>query len=85
VAAYQISTPSSQGLHLARLATHPNFQGRGLAKALILHVQEQVARRPHQRLTVNTQDNNIPSLGLYQKLGFKLTGEAFPVYQRELS
>lgn len=85
VVAYQISTPSSQGLHLARLATHPDYQGRGIAKALILHVQQQIAKRPHLRLTVNTQDNNLPSLGLYQKLSFKFTGETFPVYQLELS
>jgi ribosomal protein S18 acetylase RimI-like enzyme len=85
VLAYQISTPSSQGLHLARLATHPDQQGHGLAKALILHVQQQIAQRPHQRLTVNTQDNNLPSLGLYQKMAFQLTGETFPVYQLELN
>jgi hypothetical protein len=48
-------------------------------------VQQQIAQRPHQRLTVNTQDNNLPSLGLYQKMAFQLTGETFPVYQLELN
>lgn len=85
VAAFQISTPSSQGLHLARLATHPSFQGRGLGKALVRDVQNQVAQRNISLLTVNTQDNNTPSLALYQKLGFRITGEQYPVYQFELN
>jgi ribosomal protein S18 acetylase RimI-like enzyme len=83
-AAYQISTRSSQGLHLARLATAPSFQSRGLGSALVKDVQSQ-ARRNQDRLTVNTQDVNTPSLALYKKLGFELTGENFPVYQHQLN
>lgn len=85
LAAFQISTPSSQGLHLARLATHPSFQGRGLAQALVQDIQKQIVRRQGSLLTVNTQDNNTPSLGLYRKLGFRLTGELFPVFQFTLN
>lgn len=84
IAAYQISTRSSQGLHLARLATSPDFQGRGLATLLVKDVQRQ-ARRDQDRLTVNTQDINTPSLALYKKLGFEFTGERFPVYQAQLA
>ncbi len=84
IVAYQISTHSSQGLHLARLATSPELQGRGLASVLVKDVQRQ-ARRNQDRLTVNTQDINTPSLELYRKLGFKLTGDRFPVYQYNLS
>lgn len=81
LAAFQISTPSSQGLHLARLATHPDFQGRGLAQALVHQLQRQIVQGQHTLLTVNTQDNNTPSLRLYNKLGFRLSGERFPVFQ----
>jgi len=83
-AAYQISTRSSQGLHLARLATSPDFQGRGLATELVKDIQIQ-ARRNQDRLTVNTQDINTPSLALYKKLGFEYTGERFPVYEYQLA
>lgn len=81
IAAYQISTHGSRGLHLARLATHPDFQGRGYAFALVRDLQSQVRRRHENLLTVNTQDNNGPSLALYKKLGFRPTHEEFPVYQ----
>jgi ribosomal protein S18 acetylase RimI-like enzyme len=81
IAAFQISTHGSRGLHLARLASHPDFQGRGHAFALVRDLQNQVHRRHEGLLTVNTQDNNEPSLALYRKLGFHPTGEEFPVYQ----
>jgi ribosomal-protein-alanine N-acetyltransferase len=84
VAAYQISTLGSQGLHLARLATHPNFQGQGLAMELVRDLQQQVINRGNRRLSVNTQEKNIPSLSLYSKLGFNRTSEEFPVYQLSL-
>lgn len=84
VAAYQISTQGSQGLHLARLATHPDFQGRGLAMALVKDLQTQTVKRNDRRLTVNTQEKNIPSLSLYSKLGFNRTKEEFPVFELNL-
>ncbi|UYN88941.1 MAG: GNAT family N-acetyltransferase [Anaerolineales bacterium] len=81
IVAYQISTHSAQGLHLARLATHPGMQGRGLAAALATDLQRYAQIRKEARLSVNTQDNNMPSLALYKKLGFEFTSERFPVYQ----
>lgn len=85
IAAYQISTPSSQGLHLARLAVDPDFQGRGLAFALGEDVKQHASRHSMGRLTVNTQTTNVASLGLYEKLGFTFTGEEFPIYSQELT
>lgn len=85
VAAYQISTLGSQGLHLARLATHADFQGQGLAMELMGDLQDQVINRGDRRLSVNTQEKNIPSLSLYSKLGFNRTGEEFPVFELSLA
>jgi ribosomal protein S18 acetylase RimI-like enzyme len=77
IVGYQLTTASAGGGHLGRLAVLPNCQGRGLGTAL----EGQGA----QQVTVNTQDTNMASLSLYQRLGFKLTGEAFPVYQLRLA
>lgn len=85
IVAYQISTISSQGVHLARLATHPSMQGKGLAIKLVRDLQTFALEKHGQKVTVNTQDNNQPSLSLYKKLGFKLTNERFPVFHRKLS
>lgn len=84
ICAYQISTLSPHGMHLARLAVHPDIQGRKLAYSMVRDLQNKVSKMRDQRLTVNTQGINKPSLGLYEKAGFKLTGEKLPVFERHL-
>lgn len=77
---YQISTATPVGGHLARLAVTPSCQGQGVGSALLTDLLTQMRRRSARKITVNTQQNNIASLKLYQKAGFHLTGEAYPVY-----
>jgi ribosomal protein S18 acetylase RimI-like enzyme len=79
VIGYQISTSSALGAHLARLAIDPEYQGQGLAKALVIHALRHYQRRGIERMSVNTQADNERSQLLYEKLGFKPTGQAFPV------
>ncbi|TFH33848.1 MAG: GNAT family N-acetyltransferase, partial [Anaerolineales bacterium] len=79
VVAYQISTFSALGAHLARLAVEPSMQGQGLAKALVTHALRHFERRGTDRMSVNTQADNPRSHVLYEKLGFTPTGKRFPV------
>jgi ribosomal-protein-alanine N-acetyltransferase len=81
---YQISTPSAQGGHLARLAVHPRAQGRGLGYALVYDllmrfIQHSSGISP-VRVTVNTQADNQASLAVYRRANFMLTGHQYPVY-----
>lgn len=85
MAAYQISTASALGAHLARLAVDPASQGQGLATALVGDVLREFVRRGQDRLTVNTQEDNGRSRRLYRRLGFRETGDIFPVYQIDLT
>ena len=78
---YQISTPTTRGGHLARLATLPQFQGQGIGYALVRDALSRFTQRGAQTITVNTQKNNLSSLALYRKAGFTPTGEEYPVYQ----
>ncbi len=78
---YQISTSSPVGGHLARLAVYPQYQGKGVGYQLVNDLLKQFKRRGAQSVTVNTQFNNKPSLSLYQKTGFRLTGEEYPIYE----
>ena len=78
---YQISTATPIGGHLARLAVHPDFQSHGIGYSLVRDMLSQFDRRGAQAVTVNTQQDNIASLSLYQKAGFRRTGEEYPVYQ----
>lgn len=77
---YQITTGHPFGAHLARLAVHPQVQGRGWGRKLLQHLFVLLAQRRIERLTVNTQHDNRVSLALYRRLGFERTGEEFPVY-----
>ena len=81
---YQISTRSSLGAHLARLAVAPHQQRRGLGYLLVQDLISQLHRQGLYRLTVNTQNDNSASLALYQKIGFCLTGEHYHVFTHPL-
>lgn len=82
---YQISTATSSGGHLARLAVLPQHQGQGIGFALVRDMLAQFASRGARNVTVNTQIGNLSSLALYQKAGFQRTGEEYAVYQAETS
>ena len=84
VVGFQISTPSPAGGHLARLAVHPSAQGRGLGRRLVREVLAHFAAQGAARVTVNTWRENAAALALYQKLGFRPTGKAFPLYRLPL-
>lgn len=77
---FQISSASSYTTHLARLAVRRSAQGRGLAGALVRHLFAHAVRTASGVVTVNTQSGNGPSLALYSRLGFRRTGERYPVY-----
>lgn len=81
IVGYQISTGSSTGGHLARLAVLPEFQGQGIGSAIIRDMLAQFGERGARKVSVNTQMGNLASLALYKKTGFQLTGEEYGVYQ----
>jgi ribosomal-protein-alanine N-acetyltransferase len=78
---YQISTAGPMGGHLARLAVLPSYQGSGIGSALVYDVLDKFEQQGAFRVTVNTQRDNLSSLSVYNKAGFKEMGEAYPVYQ----
>lgn len=80
IVGYQISTGGGQRAHLARLAVHPAWQGRGVGRALLKDLFSKLVNNGIYKLSVNTQSDNVASLGLYQQLGFVRTGEQYPVY-----
>jgi ribosomal-protein-alanine N-acetyltransferase len=81
IAAYQLTTISAYGAHLARLAVDPSWHGRGIGRALVSDVLKQITHQGFGRLTVNTQGDNLQSRRLYEHLGFLQSGQRYPVYQ----
>ena len=82
---YQLSTGGTFGTHLARLAVSPAAQRRGLGVALVQDLIEHIPPGREPRLTLNTQSNNVASHALYDRVGFRRTGERFPVFALGLS
>jgi ribosomal protein S18 acetylase RimI-like enzyme len=84
IVGYQLTTGGRTHAHLARLAVQPSAQGRGAGRALLVELFGQLTQMGVTKLTVNTQNDNDASLGLYQKMGFTRTGEQYPVYTFEI-
>ena len=80
IVGYQLSTGGRQRAHLARLAVHPAWQGRGVGGALLRDLFSKLVNNGIYKLSVNTQSDNGVSLRLYQRMGFIRTGEQYPVY-----
>jgi len=78
---YQISTSIPLTGHLARLAVLPALQRRNIGYALVRQMLKHFQTSGAWHVTVNTQDDNLASIALYEKMGFRRTGEIFPVYQ----
>lgn len=85
IVAYQISTQSHYGAHLARLAVDPNWQRHGFGRLLVIDAIRRLMRSIDWKMSVNTQLDNTRSLQLYQHLGFKRKGHKHPVYQMSLN
>jgi ribosomal protein S18 acetylase RimI-like enzyme len=81
VAGYQMSAHNGFSAHLARLAVDPSLQRRRIGYRLVQDVLRHfIHGHGAWGVTLNTQDNNFASLALYRQIGFRLTGEKFPVY-----
>lgn len=78
---FQLTTPSRAGAHLARLGVLPAWQGKGVGRALVARLIRDCQQKRRGEITVNTQNTNATSLAVYQRLGFRLNGVRFPVFQ----
>jgi ribosomal protein S18 acetylase RimI-like enzyme len=80
IVAYQMSSSSGMYAHLARLAVHPDLQRQRIGFALVQNLLRHfIGDSAHWGVTLNTQHDNTSSIALYKKIGFRETGERFPV------
>jgi len=77
IVGYQLSTSYPDTIHLARLASSPSFQRKGIGSYL---VQTLIQDFPHHHITVNTQGSNEVSQRLYKRLGFEQQHLITPVW-----
>jgi ribosomal protein S18 acetylase RimI-like enzyme len=63
----------------------PEYQRRGLGRALAIDGLRWMKRRGADRAMVNTQERNDVALALYQHLGFRLQPGGLAVLQTVLA
>lgn len=71
IVGYAVTGRAGRAGYLQRLAVVPEFQGRGLGRALVLDSLAWIRRWRGAKVMVNTQEQNIGAIRLYEKLGFE--------------
>lgn len=70
--------------YLQRLAVHPDLQGRGTGSALVIDALRWADRHRCDAVLVNTQEDNVGALALYERLGFRVEANGLAVLGRSL-
>jgi ribosomal protein S18 acetylase RimI-like enzyme len=78
---YLLGTISGRTAHLARIAVLSENKRQHVASHLMEKFFKDLGKKNVKQVTLNTQSNNQASLALYDKMGFRRTGETFAVYQ----
>jgi ribosomal protein S18 acetylase RimI-like enzyme len=67
--------PRSGELYIRSLAVHPAARGQGIGARLLNAVEEFATPRSYQRLVLTTTPFLTVAIRLYEKAGFRFTGE----------
>jgi ribosomal-protein-alanine N-acetyltransferase len=81
---YQFSTLRNGRGHIVRLATHPRWQSQGVGGRLVSEALTALDQAGAERITVNTQEDNLASLQLYRHFNFDRVGKPCTVWFRSL-
>jgi len=68
-------------LHILAIATHPDFRGRGIARALLQHVLDIARKAGCSLATLEVRRSNVPAIALYERAGFKTVHVRARYYQ----
>ena len=75
VAAYLFATWQVDELHVLKVATHPIYQGRGLASLLMEECRREAHRCRGRGVILEVRPTNRRAVGLYMHLGYRTIGK----------
>jgi ribosomal-protein-alanine N-acetyltransferase len=58
--------------HIATIATHPQWRGKGVGELLLISLLDRAVELGAQRATLEVRVSNSTAQGLYRKLGFEI-------------
>jgi ribosomal-protein-alanine N-acetyltransferase len=85
IAGYLMAVTTPHGVHLTRLAVHPDDQNKGVGRTLIMYLLNHFHGLGAPWITVNTQSDNRRSRQLYRSMGFSEMQETYPVMRINLA
>lgn len=68
--------PDASYFIIHRLCVDPEFQNQGIAKRVMLHIEEELKEQGIESIRLDAFTENPYALRLYQSLGYKITGHA---------
>lgn len=68
-------------VYITNVAVHPDYRGKGFAKALIRHLTDE-CRSDDGFITLEVRESNIPARSLYSGMGFTEVGKRKNFYGR---
>jgi len=74
IAALIVLLSKPDHLLLDNIAVHPDRQGRGLGRRLIVFAETEARRRGYAELRLYTHERMTENIALYTRLGFRETG-----------
>ncbi len=67
--------------HITTLAIHPDYRGKKIAQALLIHMFENLYKEKIKFVTLEVRISNTAAIKLYEKFGFKSLGVRKKYYQ----
>jgi ribosomal-protein-alanine N-acetyltransferase len=61
--------------HITNVAVAPEFRGRGLGRAMMLHLMRTALHKKADAMTLEVRETNAVAQNLYASLGFEKAGE----------
>ena len=68
-------------LHVATIATHPDYHGRGIGKKILVHALRSARDEGAIRAFLEVREHNAVAIGMYQSLGFVEDGRRKEYYK----
>jgi [ribosomal protein S18]-alanine N-acetyltransferase len=74
VLGYYIAMTAGDDEELLTITIHPDATGQGYGKTLMQHLLQAARQRGAARIYLEVRASNTRAIGLYEQLGFKMTG-----------
>ena len=84
IVGYQWCEKHARHGHITRLAVRPDCQGQGIGTRLLTEALSSMVEAGVTWITLNTQESNLRSQTLYERYGFRPTGDRVAVLWKDL-